>query len=571
MENKILKKNLLWLAQKEVKSKRLRTFFTVFAMAFGVGIFVFLTSLGFGIRKLVVSKLVSLRSLKTIDITTDLSENQKLDINTLNYFKKINGVNKSEPLISLIGKIEFGGSSFDVATFGTTFNYLELSDLELIAGRFYTTNQIEDENLYNNLETQGEKEPKKDEDLYFGRVIKEKVYFNIKEGEMVIIRKYPALNAPILGYTKRQKESIEGKEILGGYYFSESNLGSFAKSSLNNHILGKWIFAKVPLWIKDLNGEIKPLIENGKQKEVFGYFGENSIEIQNFGDIDVQLVKNKNNENKDNKTVISLPKNIKTEILINEAVLKLFGEKNARNILDKKINIKFYLSSHETNNRLGKVFEIKDAQIIGVFSGAESPQIYIPAKILYSIGASEFSQIKLEVKKESDIQKIRKRIEQMGFRTSSPVDTVKEVDRVFLWFNIALSIVGGGAFFVALLSMINTITISFLERLREIGIMKVLGMRKNEVGLLIIFQAIIISFIGSVLGILVGVIFGLLVSLLVNIFFVPSGKGFVFLINISWYYPLLIIIVVCFISALISLFPAARAKRISPLEAIRYE
>lgn len=574
------KKDILWLARRGMQTRKSRVRFTIFAMVLGVGVVVFLTSVGLGLRKLVISEIASLHSLRTADITSGSSRTIKIKQASLNEFKKIDGVKKVEPLIALVGKAEFKGSSFDVGIFGATKYYFELSDIKPIYGKVYDSNETEkpDEEAKTKKVIQeiskkgGEKTIKK----ISGSTINEKIVFNIDEGEWIKIRKNPSLDEEILGYAKRSKKSIYGKEVYGKEYKSISDIGRFAKASIGQAYLGKWIFAKVPLWKKVGENHFVPIIEKGQHKKASGYFGENGISFKNLGNIKAAVTESKGKQPKaeviDNKEKEKQKKDIlgdlPKDVVINEAALTVMGVKY-KEVMGKTIALNISLPTD--GDKEAQKVKLDGFKVIGIVGGYDSPQIYLPFVTLKALGVNEFSQVKLEAVDEEKLSDIRKKVEDSGYQTESVADTIKQVDRLFTWVNIGLAILSSIAFLIALLGMFNTLTVSLLERTREIGIMKAIGMKKSEVRFLFFFEAALMGLWGGIIGFLSGIIIGLVLTIALNIFLVPPTRGFVFVIYFSWYYPFAIILLTIVISSLTALLPARRASRISPLNAIRYE
>ena len=68
-------------------------------------------------------------------------------------------------------------------------------------------------------------------------------------------------------------------------------------------------------------------------------------------------------------------------------------------------------------------------------------------------------------------------VEALGFSTRSVADTVKQIDRLFATARVLLAVLGFVALSIAALGMFNTLTVSLLERTREVGLMKAMGMR----------------------------------------------------------------------------------------------
>jgi putative ABC transport system permease protein len=119
--------------------------------------------------------------------------------------------------------------------------------------------------------------------------------------------------------------------------------------------------------------------------------------------------------------------------------------------------------------------------------------------------------------------------------------------------------------------MFNTLTISLLERTREVGVLKSMGMKSKEVKNLFLTESMIMGFFGGIIGIIFGMLLGRFVSLFLSVFSLLQGLGF---INVV-YLPLSFGITVVFLSLIVGFitgyYPAKRATKISALNALRYE
>ena len=100
----------------------------------------------------------------------------------------------------------------------------------------------------------------------------------------------------------------------------------------------------------------------------------------------------------------------------------------------------------------------------------------------------------------------------MGFKTTSTVDTVKQIESLFSNLRILLTILGMVALGVASLGMFNTLTVSLLERTREIGGMKAIGMVSEEVQDLFLAEAMIMGLSGGFGGLILGSSVGWILS-----------------------------------------------------------
>jgi putative ABC transport system permease protein len=140
-------------------------------------------------------------------------------------------------------------------------------------------------------------------------------------------------------------------------------------------------------------------------------------------------------------------------------------------------------------------------------------------------------------------------------------DQIKEqVNQVLGTIEAVLGGIAAISLIVAGVSIINTMTISVMERTREIGILKAIGSKSSEILMLFITEATITGIIGGILGAIVGFIAGILVG---NYIGLPVSTS-----------PTLGALVVGFsliTSVLAGLYPSWQASNLSPVEALRYE
>ncbi|MGZ8784533.1 MAG: ABC transporter permease [Acidimicrobiia bacterium] len=117
--------------------------------------------------------------------------------------------------------------------------------------------------------------------------------------------------------------------------------------------------------------------------------------------------------------------------------------------------------------------------------------------------------------------------------------------------------------FIALLGITNTLSLSIIERTREIGLLRAVGMSRKQVRRMIRWESVIISVFGAVLGIVLGIIFGWAVVRALSdqglLFVLPTGQliGALFAAGVA--------------GVVAAILPAWRASRLNVLEAIAYE
>jgi putative ABC transport system permease protein len=110
----------------------------------------------------------------------------------------------------------------------------------------------------------------------------------------------------------------------------------------------------------------------------------------------------------------------------------------------------------------------------------------------------------------------------------------------------------------------NTLALSIYERVRELGLLRAVGMQRRQLGWMIVIEAVIVALLGAVLGIAIGILFGwamqlALADLGVSAFAVP------------WDLLVVFAVVAAVLGLIAAIVPAIRASRIEVLDAISYE
>jgi putative ABC transport system permease protein len=185
--------------------------------------------------------------------------------------------------------------------------------------------------------------------------------------------------------------------------------------------------------------------------------------------------------------------------------------------------------------------------------------------------APTYSTIRVRVKSPADIDSVEMSIKKLGFNTFSIVDATRSMRRFFAVLDLFLGIFGSLALAVASIGIINTLVMAILERRREIGIMKALGASDNDVKLLFFAEAGAMGLLGGVVGVALGWTIGRVINLGTNIYlkqqhFPPEQIWFV-----PWWLVLGAIAFALIVSLLSGLYPASRAAKLDPVQALRYE
>jgi putative ABC transport system permease protein len=179
--------------------------------------------------------------------------------------------------------------------------------------------------------------------------------------------------------------------------------------------------------------------------------------------------------------------------------------------------------------------------------------------------------LSIRVGNPNQIPAVEDAIKKMGFSAFSLVDATRNMRQFFAVLDGFLAIFGSLALAVASIGIVNTLVMAILERRREIGIMKALGASDIDVGSLFFAEAGAMGLVGGALGVTLGWVIGHVINFGTNIYlqhqnFPPAQ---------IWSVPLwLVLSAIAFsiiVSLLSGLYPAFRAARLDPVQALRYE
>jgi len=182
-----------------------------------------------------------------------------------------------------------------------------------------------------------------------------------------------------------------------------------------------------------------------------------------------------------------------------------------------------------------------------------------------------YSSISVRVKDPSRIQSVEDAIKKMGFNTFSILDASRSLQQVFRVLYAFLGIFGSLALIVASIGIVNTLVMAILERRREIGIMKAIGASDGDVKKLFFAEAGAMGFAGGIIGVVLGWAIGQVINFGTNIYLksqsIPPEH--------FWAVPLWLVAFAigfaCMVSLVSGLYPAGRAAKLDPVQALRYE
>jgi putative ABC transport system permease protein len=188
-----------------------------------------------------------------------------------------------------------------------------------------------------------------------------------------------------------------------------------------------------------------------------------------------------------------------------------------------------------------------------------------------SSGSRTYSMLTVRMKSAVYAEKVEESVKKMNFSAYSYLDATRSMRRFFAVLDMFLGIFGSLALAVASLAIVNTLVMAVLERRREIGVMKALGASDIDVKKLFFAEAAAMGFVGGLLGVGLGWIIGRAINFGTNLYLhklkMPAEN--------LWTVPLWLVCGAVVFAVLVSvtagIYPAARAARLDPVQALRYE
>lgn len=235
------------------------------------------------------------------------------------------------------------------------------------------------------------------------------------------------------------------------------------------------------------------------------------------------------------------------------------------------------------SNSIGKKLRIAetDFTIIGVTVprggtgfGSSDDVIYIPISTAqqFFTGNEYLSNINIQVKNDADMNTASDAVKttllashriidatRADFSIMNQADIVSTASSVTGVFTTLLGAVAGISLLVGGIGIMNMMLTTVTERTREIGLRKAIGAEGADIRKQFLYEAIVLTFSGGAIGIFLG----WLVSLLATVFGLPA--------SISSSSILLAFVVSTAIGIVFGYYPASRAARMNPIEALRYE
>ncbi len=225
--------------------------------------------------------------------------------------------------------------------------------------------------------------------------------------------------------------------------------------------------------------------------------------------------------------------------------------------------------SREKKLRIAGVIESDPSAGIGGFGGG---RVFLPIRVAEQLHAAQandvqdfvrgggsgkptYAALTIRVKNPKNVLQVEDAIKKLGYNAFSLLDAARSLRLVFTVFDLFLGLFGSLALTVASLGIINTLVMAILERLRSLFF--------AEAGAMGLF--------GGVFGVALGWLIGAALTWGTTIYLRQQDLPAVKISYVPWWLALSAIAFAVVVSLVAGLYPAGRAARLNPVDALRYE
>lgn len=221
-------------------------------------------------------------------------------------------------------------------------------------------------------------------------------------------------------------------------------------------------------------------------------------------------------------------------------------------------------------------YEVQGGMFGGGASTSEkelSTPVYIPHPIAHNLTGEKylFFNISVTAKNSELVESVEKGIkdyfdnvyknnDMWEVTVQSTKKILEEVESVTNNIRLAIAVIAGISLLVGGIGVMNIMLVSVTERTREIGIRKALGATNSDIRLQFIIESMIVCLIGGAIGVLIGGTFGYIAGILLKTPTFPSIASIVFSVAFSMS-----------IGLFFGYYPANKAAKLNPIDALRYE
>lgn len=259
-------------------------------------------------------------------------------------------------------------------------------------------------------------------------------------------------------------------------------------------------------------------------------------------------------------------------IMLSPAVLKLFAIEDPAKFVGEQVTFRLLVPSPDNADVVDEIFIEKSYTVRGITKEeGVLNALMMMSELRQYVGIEEYERAQVRVVSNEFLNTVEAELIDEGFRVTALSKTVEQASKIFQGVQAVLAVFGGIALVVSAIGMFNTMTVTLLERTKEIGIMRTIGASPRDIKWLFVSESIVVGFLGGITGILMGVILGLTINVLLNFVASQFGGQSVSLFSFPLNFLLFITVFSAAVGYLTGIFPAKRASTLNPLDAIRYE
>ncbi len=208
--------------------------------------------------------------------------------------------------------------------------------------------------------------------------------------------------------------------------------------------------------------------------------------------------------------------------------------------------------------------------VTGIYAASETQRgLLFPEATATLFRSSEPNQALIQLDPGASVSTVQSEVETL-LKDSPEVSVqdqsafVKQTTSIFDTILLMIQLLLALAMVIAVLGIINTLALSVIERTRELGLLRAVGLRRSQTMRMITVESVVISVFGALLGVVVGVGLGAAVVQALK------DEGFTDL-SLPWMQMAIYLVVSALIGVVAAVLPAIRAARLNVLNAIAYE